>query len=285
MSPDVRSLLDREAFDRGVFDVSRDRTTAVVAAVLALDAAWWVLLYEGHVPMPGMTWLMERGVPMAAPGAPELGVFHVGTLGAVVGYVAMWGVMMGAMMLPAMTRFARDYAAAHRGTNADAGRSLASFLTGYHLVWALSAVIPLAFHAVLPGGIYGVTRSHTVPVVGGALVLTGLYQLTSVKQSLLRSCCDEVGPHADRPAAAFEAGLRHGVQCVLICFGPFFLLMPFLGEMNLLWMVALTTVVTMERLPSWGREIAVGTGVVSLAAGLTVLALRPSLPLAFATAT
>jgi hypothetical protein len=46
-------------------------------------------------------------------------------------------------------------------------------------------------------------------------------------------------------------------------------------------MVALTTVVGIERLPSWGREIAVSTGVVSLVAGLVVLVLRPDLPVAF----
>jgi predicted metal-binding membrane protein len=266
----------------GIFDLRFDRATTAVLAMIGLDALWWVMLWDGHVPMPGMTWLMqEASVPMAAPGAMELGVFHVGTLGAVIDYTAMWGVMMWAMMHPPMARFARDYSAAHRGSTTRATLSVTSFLTSYHIVWALSAVLPLAFHLLLPGGIYGFTRAHTHPVIGGVLVLTGLYQLTAFKQRLLRDCCGNVAPHADDIPEAFREGARHGTRCLLICFGPFFLLMPFFGEMNLFWMVALTTVVTIERLPTWGREIAVSIGTVSLAAGLCVLLLRPELPISF----
>ncbi|WP_084186202.1 copper chaperone [Haladaptatus litoreus] len=76
--------------------------------------------------------------------------------------------------------------------------------------------------------------------------------------------------------------MEHGVSCILVCLGPFFLLMPFFGEMNYFWMVALTTVVTVERLPStWGREFSIATGVVSLVTGLLVLLFQPSLPISF----
>ncbi len=261
-----------------------DRATAVVVAMLGVDAVLWVLLYRGAVPMPGASWLMQQaGVPMAAPGAMELAAFHVGTVEAFAGYLVVWGVMMWAMMHPAMTRFTREYADAYRGGAGGAALSLASFMTGYHAVWLLSGVVPLTFHALLPGGILGFTAAHTHLVVGGVLVLTGLYQLTEFKQSLLRSCCARVAPHTDSVPEAVEEGLGHGVRCVTICFGPFFLLMPFFGEMNFFWMVALTAVVTVERLPVWGDDVATATGVVSLLAGLVVLAVRPDLGLRFAT--
>jgi predicted metal-binding membrane protein len=74
------------------------------------------------------------------------------------------------------------------------------------------------------------------------------------------------------------------VSCILVCLGPFFLLMPFFGEMNFFWMVALTTVVTVERLPSrWGEEVATATGVVALVAGVAVLLFQPALPVVFTT--
>ncbi|WP_158055827.1 DUF2182 domain-containing protein [Halorussus halophilus] len=279
MSTSIESVFETE-----LFDVSLDRTTAVVVAMLSFDALWWVLLFDGHVPMPGTMWLMNQGIPMAAPGAMELGVFHVGSLGALVGYTTMWGVMMWAMMHPAMTRFTRDYAAAHEGSDRNAAAALGSFMTSYLGVWALSAVIPLAFHAVLPGGIYGVTEAHAPLVLGSILVLTGFYQLSSFKQSLLRSCCSRVESHADTPVEAFEEGLHHGVKCIAICFGVFFLVVPFFGEMNFFWMVALTGVITLERIPVWGREVATATGVVSLLAGLFVLLAQPSLPVSFAMA-
>jgi predicted metal-binding membrane protein len=267
-------------FESG-FDVSFDRTTTTVVAMLGLDVIWWVMIYTGDVPMPGMMWVMKQGIPMAAPGAMELGVFHVGTLGAVTGYIVMWGVMMWAMMHPAMTRFTREYAAAHTGSALAATTAVTAFLVSYHIVWALSGVIPLAFHAVLPGGIYGFTQAHTHLVIGGVLVLTGIYQFSSFKQSRLRTCCAHIAPHSEGVVEALTKGFTHGINCVLICFGPFFLIMPFFGEMNVFWMVALTGVVSLERLPEWGEEIAVASGVVALLAGLVVLLVQPALPVVF----
>ncbi|MFD1514736.1 DUF2182 domain-containing protein [Halomarina rubra] len=264
-----------------VFDVDVDRTTLVVVAMLGLDALLWVLMYGGHVPMPGMSWLMEQGVPMAAPGAMELGVFHVGTLEAVFGYAVMWGVMMGAMMLPAMTRFTRDYTSAHEGTAREVVTAVAGFLASYQVVWALSAVIPLTIHALLPGGIHGFTQSNPHLAVGGALVLTGLFQLSKPKQDLLRDCCATVESHAEGLVDSATRGVEHGIECVVICFGVFFLVMLFVGEMNFFWMVALTTVVAMERIPSWGKEISVAVGVVSLLAGVVVLVVQPALGIGF----
>jgi predicted metal-binding membrane protein len=271
----------RDAVDLDAFAVEFDRTTTTVLAMLGTDALLWVLLVDGHVPMPGMGWLMDQGVPMAAPGAMLHGAFHAGTPGAILGYAAIWGVMMWAMMHPAMTPFARDFADAHRGTTVQVAVALSAFMLAYHAVWTASAVLPLAANALLPGGVYGVVRAHTHLAVGGALTLTGLYQLSRFKRSRLRDCCSAVDPHESDVPTALRDGLVHGTQCVLVCFGPFFLLMPVFGSMNLLWMVALTAVVAAERLPPWGREVAVAVGVVSLLAGLAVLLGRPDLPLVF----
>lgn len=276
---------DREPRE-GLFDLDLSRGSAVVFVVLALDAVYWFWTYNGDVPMPGMTWLMtERSIPMAAPGAMELGTFHVGTLDAALGYVAMWGVMMWAMMMPAMTRFARDYANSHRGSGLPVALSMGGFLTSYQLVWLLTGGIPLATHygLTLAGfeGIYGAVRSHPHAFVGGALVLTGLYQSLRMKKGLLRDCCATVEPHGNGALGGFARGLRHGVKCVFITFPFFFLLMPVFGEMNFFWMIGLTTVVAVERLPFWGNEVATATGGISLLAGLFVLAAQPDLGLSF----
>jgi len=274
---------ERRVADRFVsaFRLPLDRVTTAVVAMLGLDAFWWVITINGTVPMPGMAWLLEQGIPMAAPGAIERGVAHAGTIDAVLGYLVMWGVMMWAMMHPAMIRFTRSYADAHEGTAFDATVAVTTFLMGYLWVWAFSGVIPLTFDALLPGGIYGFTRAHTHLAIGGALVLAGGYQLSAFKQSLLSSCCADVCSHATGAVAALVEGLRHGVRCVLISFGVFFLVMPFFGEMNFFWMVALTGVVALERLPEWGRDVAIGSGVVAVLAGLVVLLVRPTLPATF----
>lgn len=261
--------------ETGLFSLGLDRARTAVLAMLGIDAVFWVMMYNGYVPMPGMMWLMnERSIPMAAPGAMELGTFHAGGT-AFVGFVVMWGVMMWTMMHPAMARFTRDYTAAHQGTNVQTALAVTAFFASYHIIWMLSAVFPLGFHAGLSAlgyeGIYGFVQSHTVPVIGSMLVLTGLYQLTSFKQNLLRDCCANVKPHEDDIPAAFREGVWHGTRCVAICFGFFFLLMPFFGEMNFMWMVALTTLVTIERLPIWGDDVAVSTGIISLLTGVIVL--------------
>jgi predicted metal-binding membrane protein len=270
----------------GLFDLDHTRGSAVVFVVLALDAVYWVLTYISEVPMPGMKWLMmERSIPMAAPGAMELATFHVGTLDAYLGYVVMWGVMMWAMMMPAMTRFVRDYAKSHRGSTVAASLSVGSFLASYQLVWLLTGVVPLAMHFGLSAagfeGIYGAVKSYPYAFVGGALVLTGLYQSLWFKNGFLRDCCANVNPHENGLVDSFGRGLRHGTKCVFITFPFFFFLMPVFGEMNFLWMVGLTTVVTVERLPFWGNEVATATSIISLLAGLSVLVVQPDLGLSF----
>ncbi len=99
-----------------------------------------------------------------------------------------------------------------------------------------------------------------------------------------RNCCSRVVSHEARIEGGLKEGVEHGVSCLLVCLGPFFLVMPFFGEMNDFWMVALTTVVTVERLPAaWGREFSIATGLLSLAAGAVVLLLGPPLPIRFTT--
>lgn len=264
------------------FDHGFDRTTTVVLAMLALDVVWWWVVLAGHAPTPGASWLTETAnVPMAAPGALALAAFHAGTIVALAGYAVTWGVMMWAMMLPTMTRFTRSYAAGHFGGPRRTALAVAAFLVGYHFAWLSSAALPLVLHAVLPGGIYGAAKAHTALVVGGALAFAGLYQLSSFKQSYLRSCCANAPLHDDGAVAALREGLDHGVRCVLVTFGLFFVLMPVFGTMNAFWMVALAGVAAVERLPAWGDEIATATGVLALVAGLVVLLAHPDLGIAF----
>lgn len=277
---------DPEQHD-GLFDMDFTRGTAVILAMLALDVVYWLWTYNGDVPMPGMMWLTnERSIPMAAPGAMELGAFHVGTLESYLGYVVMWGVMMWAMMMPAMTRFVRDYANSHRGSGAAVAVSVGGFLASYQLIWLLTGLIPLSMHygLTLAGfeGIYGAVESAPHAFVGAALVLTALYQSLWFKNGLLRDCCANVNPHTNDFVDSVGRGLRHGAKCVFITFPFFFFLMPIFGEMNFFWMVALTTVVAVERLPFWGNEVATATSIVGLLAGVYVLVFQPELGLSFA---
>lgn len=273
-------LKNRAVFS--LFEVSVTRTSGVVIGLIVLDLIWWAALYTSNVPMSGMAWLMDQGLPRIAPGAMELATLRLDGFRPIVDYLVMWGVMMGAMMYPAMTRFTRDYAGAHQGSSATVGSAVAAFLASYSVIWGITGVVPLTVQWLLPGGIYSLTRTYPHLVIGGVLVLTGLYQLSSFKQQRLRTCCSRIEPHNDGIMKALRRGVSHGGNCVLVCFGFFFLLMPFFGSMNFLWMIALAAVATVERIPAtWGKEVAVAAGTAAMLAGLVVLLLQPPLPITF----
>lgn len=265
-------------FDVDLLNPRVTRTSVAVSTLLVADLAAWTLVLAGALPMPGMQWLAAHTLPMTAPGAVEDAVRHTATPGAVARYLLMWGVMMVAMMLPAMTRFAHEYVAALRGSATAVGGALLAFFASYSVIWALTGVVPLAFDLVLPGGIYGVTSAHPSLVVGVVCLVSGLYQLSTVKQSRVRTVCGGRDPRDADPLAALRAGARMAVTCAVSCFAFFFLLMVFLGEMNPFWMVALTIPVTVEHLPShWAREVSLGIGLTALLAGLALI-LTPLAP-------
>jgi predicted metal-binding membrane protein len=106
--------------------------------------------------------------------------------------------------------------------------------------------------------------------------VTGIYQLTPLKEACLGRCQSPIGffmTHWRNGAAgALRMGLRHGAFCVGCCW----MLMALLfvaGAMNLAWLAAITAFVLLEKATPWGRAIASVSGV-ALIAGALVIAFR-----------
>ena len=193
--------------------------------------------------------------------------------------VAMWWVMMIAMMGPSAAPAILLYGMAHRQavTQGQARERLGhtgAFAAGYLLIWlgfsmAVTA-LQWAFESV--GLISAMMMgSQSRWLSGGVLVAAGLYQLSPVKQACLGHCRAPAAflsrhwrPHA---SGALRMGLIHGAYCVGCCW----MLMALLfvgGVMNLLWIAALSVLVLIEKVLPAGRWVGQGCGLVLIGWGI-----------------
>jgi predicted metal-binding membrane protein len=204
-----------------------------------------------------------------------------GTMGYdLAGFLALWTVMMAAMMLPGVAPVGGLYARAIRiqaaGRAARAAR-VAGLVAGYLLAWA---AFGLAAFGV--ADIAGRLASHDPGAArwagAAALAAAGAYQFTPAKSRCLSHCRSplgvllHVGSYRGRLRDA-RAGLYHGAYCVGCCWGLMVALIA-LGVMDLRWMAAVAAVVVLERTWRYGWVTAYAVGI-----GLIVLGLlAPSHP-------
>ncbi len=192
--------------------------------------------------------------------------------------LAMWSVMMMAMMLPSATPAILLYARvrkSRRETPEIAPPWL--FLLGYLLTWFVFSVAAAVMQLVLvrSGSIGAMDlRANTPALVGGALIAAGAYQISPWKEACLGSCRSPAQflVRHWRPGVfgALRLGLLHGVVCVGCCW----LLMILLfvgGVMNLAWVAILAALVAVEKLASRGPLVSRWVGMAMLFGGVGFL--------------
>lgn len=156
--------------------------------------------------------------------------------------------MSVAMMGPAALAGVR-----HTGLNSlrwRRGRAMAEFSAAYLAVWAIFGAVALTVDAALPGGLGTVALAIV-------LALAAAWQLTPLKRRWLRGCHRSVplppqGWKAELDALRF--GLRNGLSCLGSCW-CLMLVMAVAPAYHLLWMLALTVVVTAEKLMERPRYV------------------------------
>ena len=186
--------------------------------------------------------------------------------------VAMWWVMMVAMMIPAAAPTILLYAHVYRHSNEpDSAPPTAAFLTGYLACWLGFALVAAGLQTWLVAPMSMALASRDASA--GLLIATGLYQLTPFKDACLSRCRSPAAFlsrfYEPGPSGAFRLGILHGAYCVGCCW----LLMALLfigGVMNLIWIVSLTLLVAAEKLLRGGHWIAriAGIGMVFWGAAL-----------------
>ncbi len=190
--------------------------------------------------------------------------------------IAMWFVMMVAMMIPAAAPTVLLYARVHRHS-ADSAPPTSAFLVGYFACWLGFSIVAALLQAALQHGgqmvpMLGILRSTAAGAA--VLIAAGLYQWTAAKDACLAECRSPgafLARHF-RPGAAgaLRLGLIHGAYCVGCCW----LLMALLfaaGVMNLALVAALTLLVAAEKLLPYGRMLARFGGALLIVAGVALL--------------
>lgn len=178
-------------------------------------------------------------------------------------FVVVWTVMMAAMMLPSVIPMVLLFAVVTQSRKEFGYRPTpsASFVSGYLGAWALIGVA-LAILKVFGQPVMG---GWDQAVVGGALVVAGIYQISRWKSLCLGHCRSPMHflMHTwhDGVSGAVRMGAHHGLYCVGCCWS-LMLAQSALGMMNLAWMGVIAFFIFIEKIMPKGELLAkvIGTG-------------------------
>ncbi len=207
-------------------------TAAVLTATLGLAAASWVVAVRQ---MNGQMNGMNMGV------ATQLGSFAF--------FMALWVVMMAAMMLPGAAP------AVLRSAHARGVRAVPLFVGSYLAVWTLVGVV-----------VYALYRPHGSFAAGALVIAAGVYELTPLKQHFRRRCRESVG-----------SGFEFGLCCVGSSIGLMLMLVA-LSVMSVTWMLAIAALVLAQKLLSARTAIDVPVTLAIIGLGILIVIAPSSVP-------
>jgi predicted metal-binding membrane protein len=243
----------------------RDRLLVVSCLLLVIVLSWGYLI-------SGAGMMHEMGdmlMPMSmGPWTPA----HAALV------LAMWAVMMAAMMLPSAAPTILLYAtiARRRAERGGPAGAAGAFALGYLCVWAAFSVAAtvLQFGLERAALLSPMMQTTSRVLAGVVLIANGVYQWMPLKQACLRHCRSPLDFILTRwrPGAggALRMGLDHGTVCVGCCW--LLMLLLFVGGvMNLAWIAGIALFVLIEKLSPAGHWIGRGAGVLLIAWGVATL--------------
>jgi predicted metal-binding membrane protein len=238
----------------------------ILALLIAVAAAAWAMLI----------W-QQAGTSMAM-NTPTMGMRAPL-------FLAIWVVMMVAMMFPAAAPMILTYhrVQANKRRRGDAFVATWIFVAAYVLVWSISGVAAyagaLAAEALAQRA--AISPSAAARAGGVMLIAAGLYQLTPLKDFCLSKCRTPIGfimtSWRDGTMGALRMGLEHGFFCLGCCWLLFLVLFP-LGIMNIAAMAVVTLLVFAEKVLPAGTRLAKAAGIALTLYGMTVLIFPEALP-------
>ena len=197
--------------------------------------------------------------------------------------IAMWWIMMIAMMTPSATPTILLYARVYRHALVQGQKiqdklaPTGAFAAGYLLVWLGFAAAAATLHWALEraGLVSAMMMGSQSRLLSGAVLITaGLYQLSPLKNICLAHCrtpTSFLSRHwRPRALGALRLGAMHGGYCVGCCW----LLMALLfvgGVMNLTWIAALAILVLIEKVLPPGQWVGRAVGIVLIVWGVATL--------------
>jgi predicted metal-binding membrane protein len=193
-------------------------------------------------------------------------------------FIAAWLLMTVAMMLPTALPLALLFQR-FTSSRADSGGLAVMLLTGYVLTWGLfgaaAHLADLGLHSAIAQSHWLADRSWAIGA--GTFIVAGVYQFTPLKYLCLDKCRSPYSFIVEHwrgrspLSEALKLGVHHGVFCVGCCWS-LMLLMFAVGAGNIGWMVALGSIMAVEKNLPWGRRLSTPVGVLLLAVGLGMVA-------------
>lgn len=245
--------------------LAREHLWILTALVVLSGLAWAGTIYQaGSMGLGMVTCSMTMGSPFSIDGA--------------ILYVLLWGVMMVAMMFPAMSPIVDLFQSIARRKREEGlpFTPVWIFVSGYAVLWTLTGgvgyVADLAIQS-LPG-IFPTLRTYGAVIGGLTLVGAGIYQLTPLKYLCLSQCRSPLGflltSWRDGTTGAFRMGVDHGAYCLGCCWSLMVVLFV-MGTMNLVWMGLLSIVIFMEKIMPYGVTVGKASGGVLILFGLAMM--------------
>lgn len=196
-------------------------------------------------------------------------------------FTASWTAGMAAMMFPAIVPMVLLY---NKITTNK--RSISSvetleprfstikvilFVGMYLAIWALTGLgLLLAWSIPMKNIIMSNNAEYLGIIFGGILIVSGIYQFSSLKNKCIGYCESPLSFFMRRwskgVAGALKMGTFHGLYCLGCCW-PYFLIMVALGWMNLTWMGLFAVIIFGEKIWSRGIWIARSVGIILIIMG------------------
>jgi predicted metal-binding membrane protein len=212
------------------FATARTATlAAALTATLGLAAASWVIA----------VWQMD-GMDMGV--ATRLGSFA--------SFIAVWVVMMAAMMLPGAAPAVLRRAQASGGV-----RTVPLFIGSYLAVWAL-----------VGAAVYALYRPHGSVAAGVVVIAAGAYEFTPLKRHFRRRCRESA-----------RSGFGFGLCCAGSSIGLMAMLVA-LGVMSVTWMVVIAVLVLGQKLLAARAAVDVPLALAIVGLGIWVVLAPSSVP-------
>jgi predicted metal-binding membrane protein len=242
----------------------RSQRNLILTSLIGLTIGGWAVLLWQARSMGGSSMGLTMGMDAAL-------------------FLAIWVVMMAAMMFPAAAPMILVFAQVQAGKRRQAQVTVPTwiFTTAYLLVWTVSGV--LAYLGALEAQNLGERNAWLMTNgtrLGGVLLIgAGIYQITPLKRACLAKCRSPLAfimtSWRDGPTGALRMGIVHGLYCLGCCWLLFAILFP-LGMMNVAALAVISLLIFAEKSLPFGDRLAWVAAAVLVAYGIAIL-IHPAL--------
>lgn len=248
--------------------VKRDRAILLCGLAVVMGLAWAHMARMAS----GMGGAAGCHAGIAAPSVRAWSAWDLATA------VAMWGVMMVAMMLPVVSPWILVFSkvARERDLRPSPFPAVRAFLAGYGAVWLAYTLAAAAAQFVMQrvALVSGDSIVTNPLVAAGLLLAAGVYQWTPLRDACMSHCRSPLGffltTWREGRWGSVVMGAKHGLYCVGCCWAVMALSFVF-GVMNLLWMALVTAFLLVEKVTSIGPWMSKMAGAALIACSLWML--------------